>query len=201
MVLSFLCKQHHSRGHMATFFTWSVFIFDYDLFYINWIWKWHLNNYMFWWGFSCGSQLYIARTLLPKFMFVAKKQAFRKSSRLNILIAECLLHCPEHKSFSNTRSLVEVNIQRVMQSKETPEAISRVQTSQIPKDTNSETHYVHLKQEVTRGNIFVCPYPALSFITNSLTFKTIFFYFLIKQNVWNRKFLRLNFHTTNVTPR
>ena len=116
-------------------------------------------------------------------MFVAKIQAFRKSSRLNILIVECLLHSPEHKSFSNTRRLVEVNIQRAMQSKETPEAISRVQTSQIPKDNNSETHYVHLKQEVTRGNIFVCPYPALSFITNSLTFKTIFFCFLIKQNV------------------
>ena len=74
-----------------------------------------------------------------------------------------------------------MNIQRAMQSKETPEAISRVQTSQIPKDNNSETHYVHLKQEVTRGNIFVCPYPALSFITNSLTFKTIFFTFSLNR--------------------
>lgn len=108
--------------------------------------------------------------------------AFQKSFKLNILIAESLLHYPENMSFSNTRRLVELNIQRIMESKGRPEEISRVQTSQILKVLIAKG-IVFIYNVITIGNIFVYPYPALSFMTSSLTFKTKIFYFSIIQNV------------------
>lgn len=108
--------------------------------------------------------------------------AFQKSSKLNILIAECLVHYSENMSFSNTSRLVELNIQRIMESKGRPEEISRVQISQILKVLIAKG-IVFIYNVITIGNIFVYPYLALSFITSSLTFETKIFYFPIIQNV------------------
>ena len=108
--------------------------------------------------------------------------AFQKSSKLNILIAECLVHYSENMSFSNTSRLVELNIQRIMESKGRPEEISRVQISQILKVLIAKG-IVFIYNVITIGNIFVYPYLALSFITSSLTFENKIFYFPIIQNV------------------
>lgn len=115
-------------------------------------------------------------------MIVFDIPAFQKSSKLNILIAECLVHYSENMSFSNTSRLVELNIQRIMESKGRPEEISRVQISQILKVLIAKG-IVFIYNVITIGNIFVYPYLALSFITSSLTFETKIFYFPIIQNV------------------